>query len=604
MSFKISLKNHQETQAICVLGMLGSVSAGKTSLCEKLAKNKIPKTKEESINQSTRRVGYINIKIYGDSNNNYLLNPTIIPSNYKLLRHFSMADNPGHNSLMTTLIAGTAPINVALLVISCNEGIAPQTYQHIKCFKCTEITDISIIISKLDLAKTKEQLYELIDKIDTFMNEELDENLDPPIIPLSSFDGTNMNQLIKFLLSRNYSNIIASTIKEEFNMNIIRSFDINKPGTKINCLKGAVIGGSIKTGYLTKGDVILILPGIINKNKDIIEYTPLLTQVVNLQSNEFNMEVVIPGGFIAIETTLDSSLSKANNLSGNIIKKINSLDDISLYALKCYNSIFINNIVYLINDYELIEKEKYILALHGLCHCATFNDKNNMHFIIDAPFYIKDNDKIAILKKQNNNTIIIGYANIINTEVLSNLQLKYQEDYIYFYENLPLKKEITSIEFINDLDEECIENYKILDVDTLINELKFRQIEFNIKCNSINLSLNTTSFTITNASEIFKNFSSDTDIIIEKSTKFSEFIKEQYKSELNNSIVIVDNNAITFRNVKRALRKFFITDLNKHLEAFIIRDFTCLTCKCVGSMMYEKKYHICRSCNAIAMEKK
>lgn len=605
MSYKISLRNHQKTQAICVLGMLGSVSAGKTSLCEKLAKNKIPKTKEEAINQSTRKIGYINIKIYGNSSNTFLINPIIIPDDYILLRHFSIADNPGHNSLMTTLIAGTAPINSALLVISCNEGIVPQTYQHIKCFKCTDIKDISIIISKVDLAKTEEQLKDLLSKIDTFMEEELTEDIDPPIIPLSSFTNINMDLLTRLLMSRKYATNISDTIHQDFDMTIIRSFDINKPGTTIDNLKGAVIGGAIKSGYIAKDDIILILPGIISyDSNNNINYTPLLTQVVNIQSNEFTLDVAIPGGFIAIETTLDPSIGKSDKLRGNIIKKIQSFNDINDHNIKCYNNIVLKDIIYLIKDYKFIDKEKYMLACHASCHEATLQELSQMNFITNAPFYINKNDKIAIIKKYMNDTKIIAYGIVESISKQSNLIIKEQEDYENFYNVQSKKQQIKSVEFINDLDDENIDNYKFADVETLIKELNYTQLHFHVKCSSINLLLNTTSFTIKNSSDIFKNFTNDKDIIILKSLDFSEYIKEQYKSELSNSKAIVNSDSISFVNVKRALRKFFIPELNKHLEAFIIKNFTCTTCKAIGSMMYEKKSHYCRACNAISMEKK
>jgi len=67
-------------------------------------------------------------------------------------------------------------------------------------------------------------------------------------------------------------------------MIIIRSFDVNKPGSDINTMKGGVIGGSILHGVLKIGDEIEIRPGHIIKDEEgkIVKCEPILTKIITL----------------------------------------------------------------------------------------------------------------------------------------------------------------------------------------------------------------------------------------------------------------------------------------------------------------------------------
>lgn len=102
---------------------------------------------------------------------------------------------------------------------------------------------------------------------------------------------------------------------------IIRSFDINKPGTTIDNLSGGVVGGCILEGILKVGDMIEIRPGrMIYKNQKVIECQPIRTRVINIKVEDQNdLKFAVPGGLIALGTLIDPSLTKSDKLAGNVI---------------------------------------------------------------------------------------------------------------------------------------------------------------------------------------------------------------------------------------------------------------------------------------------
>ena len=67
-------------------------------------------------------------------------------------------------------------------------------------------------------------------------------------------------------------------------MEIVRSFDVNKPGSSFELLVGGVVGGTISQGMLKVGDIVEILPGVITKINKKTYYTPIKSRVVSLKS--------------------------------------------------------------------------------------------------------------------------------------------------------------------------------------------------------------------------------------------------------------------------------------------------------------------------------
>jgi translation initiation factor 2 subunit 3 len=102
-------------------------------------------------------------------------------------------------------------------------------------------------------------------------------------------------------------------------MLVARSFDINKPGTKPDKLEGGVLGGTIKQGKLKLGDEIEILPGYSVEEKNKKVWKPLTTKITQIFSGGSPVKEILPGGSMALATTLDPTIVKSDSLTGSLV---------------------------------------------------------------------------------------------------------------------------------------------------------------------------------------------------------------------------------------------------------------------------------------------
>jgi len=112
-------------------------------------------------------------------------------------------------------------------------------------------------------------------------------------------------------------------------MIIIRSFDVNKSGERAELLKGGVVGGSVLKGVLRVGDEVEIRPGHVIKDKNnSIKCVPIRSRIVNLKAENNELLYAIPGGLIGAGLMVDSSITRHDNLVGNLLGLPNKLPDI------------------------------------------------------------------------------------------------------------------------------------------------------------------------------------------------------------------------------------------------------------------------------------
>ncbi len=130
---------------------------------------------------------------------------------------------------------------------------------------------------------------------------------------------------------------IESTIKtpkrdesKDAVMHVLRSFDVNKPGTNLEKLKGGVIGGSLVQGKFEVGDEIEIKPGLLNEKKKT--YEPIRTEIISLGTSAGIVDSVKPGGLVAIGTKLDPSVTRGDAFIGSVIGKPDTLPENSVSA--------------------------------------------------------------------------------------------------------------------------------------------------------------------------------------------------------------------------------------------------------------------------------
>ena len=306
-------------QADMNIGMLGHVDHGKTTLTKTLTGKWTDTHSEELKRGISIRLGYADSYIYQCEKTGKLY-PTEDACKKdggkpKLLRKLSIVDAPGHETLMTTVISATSILDGVLFLIAANEPCPqPQTAEHLLVLNSTGIKNVIVVQTKIDLV-TKEKALENYKQIKDFLKGSVAENA--PIIPISAHYNLNVDVLLKTIVD-----VMKPPVhdeKAELRMFISRSFDVNRPGVEISELSGGVLGGSVIQGSLSIGDEIEIRPGVVRKEG--AKPTPVTCKVVSLMEESEQLKSARPGGLVAVGTTLDPALTKADAFVGAVIGK-------------------------------------------------------------------------------------------------------------------------------------------------------------------------------------------------------------------------------------------------------------------------------------------
>lgn len=112
-------------------------------------------------------------------------------------------------------------------------------------------------------------------------------------------------------------------------MAILRSFDVNKPGTTPHKLRGGVLGGSILRGVLQLGEKVEIRPGVVTvKPGGGFLCKPIVSTVTSLRAEENSLEYAVPGGLIGVGTTVDPAFCRGNRLVGQVLGRRAAMPDV------------------------------------------------------------------------------------------------------------------------------------------------------------------------------------------------------------------------------------------------------------------------------------
>lgn len=317
------------------IGTAGHVDHGKTTLVYALTKIWTSRHSEELKRGMTIKLGYADGAIYKCEGCPFPEAYQPFPecpecpegSAPKLLRRVSYVDAPGHEVLMATMLSGAALMDGALLVIAANEKCPqPQTAEHFVALGVIGIKNLIIVQNKVDVVSA-ERARESYNEIRKMIEGTWAENA--PIIPVSALKMGNIDVLMAAI--EKYIPTPQRDLSKPPLMYIVRSFDINKPGTPPEKLVGGVVGGSLAQGQLKVGDEIVILPGLkVKKAGGHEEYEPIYTTVENLRFGTTDVDRALPGGLLAVGTSLDPSLTKGDALVGNVLTiPQNSLDVVS-----------------------------------------------------------------------------------------------------------------------------------------------------------------------------------------------------------------------------------------------------------------------------------
>ncbi len=300
---------------------------GKTTLVQALTGTWAARHSEELKRGITIKLGYADAAIYKcpkcDEPQCYCVSPKCqtCGSNAEFQRAISFVDAPGHEILMATMLSGAAVMDGAILVIAADELCPqPQTREHLAAIDIVGVSNLVIVQNKIDIVRKEDSIRHYND-IKRFVEGSVAE--DAPVIPVSAQHGVNIDLLIQ-AMEHNLPTPQRDPSKPA-RMHIIRSFDVNKPGTEIVKLEGGVVGGSISQGSFRVNDEIEIQPGLPVREKNRLKMHELHTEITSLHVGGGPVEEALPGGLVGVGTALDPSLTKSDGLVGSLVGKPGTL---------------------------------------------------------------------------------------------------------------------------------------------------------------------------------------------------------------------------------------------------------------------------------------
>uniref|UniRef100_A0A2P2HWK3 protein-synthesizing GTPase n=1 Tax=Hirondellea gigas TaxID=1518452 RepID=A0A2P2HWK3_9CRUS len=338
-------------QATINVGTIGHVAHGKSTVVKAISGVQTVRFKNELERNITIKLGYANAKLYkcdgpkcsrpgsyiSASSNKEDSFPCVhsgCSGRYRLERHVSFVDCPGHDILMATMLNGAAVMDAALLLIAANESCPqPQTSEHLAAIDIMKLTHILILQNKIDLCK-ESQLKEQYEKIIDFTKGT--NAAGAPVLPISAQLKLNIDVVCEYLIKK------IPIPKRDFisppRLIIIRSFDVNKPGCEVDDLRGGVAGGSILKGVLKVGEEIEVRPGIIYRDPETgtVQCKPIRSRIISLYTETNALQYAVPGGLIGVGTKIDPTLCRADRMVGQVLGAIGTLPSIFTEILVSY----------------------------------------------------------------------------------------------------------------------------------------------------------------------------------------------------------------------------------------------------------------------------
>jgi len=192
----------------------------------------------------------------------------------------SIVDVPGHEDFIKNMLAGVGGIELALLVVAADEGVMPQTREHLGILDLLGVASGVVVITKVDLVDDPEWL-ELVQL-------EVEELLEGttlagvPILSISALTGERLPELVD-TLDRILSELPSISSSGRPRLSVDRVFTLAGFGT--------VVTGTLIGGPLSVGDEVEVVPPLLR------------ARIRGLQTHKRPLERAVPGSRVAINLT-------------------------------------------------------------------------------------------------------------------------------------------------------------------------------------------------------------------------------------------------------------------------------------------------------------
>jgi selenocysteine-specific elongation factor len=243
-----------------VIGTAGHIDHGKTALVKALTGTDTDRLPEEQRRGMTIDLGFA-----------------------FLTDNITIIDVPGHEKFIRNMVAGVSTVDIALLTIAADDGIMPQTREHLDILRLLNIRLGCVAITKCDLAESDEWLELLMEEISDFVQDVFQDSV--PIIRTSAETGEGVEDL-RNVLTDLAGKAVERNDRGFFRQSVDRVFSMKGFGT--------VVTGTVSSGRAKVGDSLEIVPGNVkakirglqSHGKDVKSVKPGDRSAVNLSGVE------------------------------------------------------------------------------------------------------------------------------------------------------------------------------------------------------------------------------------------------------------------------------------------------------------------------------
>ncbi len=240
-----------------ILGTAGHIDHGKTSLIKALTGVDTDRLKEEKARGITIELGFASLTL---------------PNGQKI----GIVDVPGHERFVRHMLAGATGMDLVALIIAADEGVMPQTREHLEICQLLQVKIGLVVLTKVDLVE--EEWLELVEEdVHNFLKGTFLE--EAPIVRFSAVTGQGKMEFLE-ILEKLSANIQFKPITGIFRLPVDRVFTIKGFGT--------VVTGTAISGRVRVGDLVEIYP------------PQFKARVRNIQMHDENVEEAVAGSRTAI----------------------------------------------------------------------------------------------------------------------------------------------------------------------------------------------------------------------------------------------------------------------------------------------------------------